>query len=410
MNILFLTLVDFDTIEQHNIYTDLLRELRRNGHTIYSVSPVEKRKKQKTYVISEENSFILKLKIGNIQKTNIIEKGISTLTIESLYIAGIKKYFSNIKFDMVLYSTPPITFCRAVEYVKRRDDAKTYLLLKDIFPQNSVDMGMLSKNGWKGVLYRYFRKKEKKLYQISDKIGCMSQANVDYVLKNNQELAERDRQARENGENPIIEINPNCIEVRDRSIDDNEKIEIRKKYELPLDKTIFLYGGNLGKPQGIEFLIQCIKSQSKNKDVFFMVVGDGTEYGKLEQFQKKEQQQNFKLFQRLPKEDYQKVVASCDIGMIFLDYRFTIPNFPSRILDYMAAKLPVLACTDMNTDIGKVITDGRFGWWCESNNVEHFEKLISEVIRTNRNEMKENSFNYLINNYSVERGAGIIEK
>ena len=73
-----------------------------------------------------------------------------------------------------------------------------------------------------------------------------------------------------------------------------------------------------------------------------------------------------KLMKELPKEEYDQMIASCDVGMIFLDHRFTIPNFPSRLLNYMQVKLPVLAVTDPNTDVGKVIVDGEFGWWCES--------------------------------------------
>ena len=45
------------------------------------------------------------------------------------------------------------------------------------------------------------------------------------------------------------------------------------------DKKVFVYGGNLGKPQGIPFVIQCLSSQAENKDVYFIIVGDGTEYG-----------------------------------------------------------------------------------------------------------------------------------
>jgi len=37
--------------------------------------------------------------------------------------------------------------------------------------------------------------------------------------------------------------------------------------------------------------------------------------------------------------------------MIFLDYRFQIPNFPSRLLSYMAAGMPVIVATDPNTDM-----------------------------------------------------------
>lgn len=84
--------------------------------------------------------------------------------------------------------------------------------------------------------------------------------------------------------------------------------------------------------------------------------------------------------QRLPKEDYDTLVGACDVGMIFLDYRFTIPNFPSRLLSYMQAKLPVLAVTDVNTDIGKIIVDGGFGWWCPSNSVEKFSSTIDLIV------------------------------
>lgn len=169
MNILFLTLLDFESLEEHNIYTDLLREFRKKHHKIYAISPVERKKKCKTYIIKEKDTFIVKLRIGNMQKINIIEKGISTITLESLFVLGIKKYFSGIHFDLMLYSTPPITFCKAIEYVKKRDGVETYLLLKDIFPQNAIDLGMMKKEGIKSILYKYFKTKEKRLYRISDR-------------------------------------------------------------------------------------------------------------------------------------------------------------------------------------------------------------------------------------------------
>lgn len=398
MNILFLTLIDFNTIDEPGIYQDLLREFAKHGHHLYVISPVERRNHQETKVIKSDKATILKLKIGNTQKTNIIEKGISTISIEPQFIAGIKKYFSDVKFDLVIYSTPPITFCNAIEYVKKRDGAKTYLLLKDIFPQNAVDLGMIKTTGIKGLLYRYFRNKEKKLYAISDRIGCMSQANVDYVLKNNPEI------------NPdIVEICPNSIEIQDMRLDEHEKLVMRHKYDLPTDKKVFVYGGNLGKPQGISFIIECLRAEKDNKKAFFLIVGDGTEFGKIEAFVNEEKPTNVKLMKSLPKEDYDRMVAACDIGMIFLDHRFTIPNFPSRLLSYMQAKLPVLACTDPNTDIGKVIVEGGFGWWCESNNLQDFDKTINKIIDMELTAMGQNGWIYLNNSFSIENSYKAIE-
>ncbi len=397
MNILMLTLLDFNTIHEPGIYQDLMREFEKRGDNIYIISPVERKKCKSTYIIKNDNVTILKPKIGNIQKTNFIEKGISTVFIEPVLISAIKRYFFNVKFDLIIYSTPPITFCNAIAFVKRRDQAKSYLLLKDIFPQNAVDMEIISKTGAKAMIYKFFLSKEKKLYHISDYIGCMSQANVDYIVKHNPEI------------NPeVVEVCPNCIEVIDKSVGIKTREIVRKKYNIPIDKKIFVYGGNLGKPQGIDFLIKCIYSQRKNKEIFFLIVGDGTEYKKLEYFVQKFPQKNMKLMKRLPRQEYDTLVAACDVGMIFLDHCFTIPNFPSRLLSYMQAKIPILAVTDTNTDIGEIIVKGGFGWWCESNDLISFDQIVNIALNTNKKEMANREFQYLIDNYSSDIGYKII--
>lgn len=396
MNVLFMTIGKMDNIEEHTIYCDLLRYFRDMGHSIYTISPYEKRTKlQATYEV-KNGIHMLHVRTGNVTgMVNLIEKGFAQLSLEPIFIKALKKYYSNIKFDLVMYSTPPITFCNAIEYVKRRDNAKTYLLLKDIFPQNAVDIGLMKKSGLKGVLYKFFRRKEKKLYRLSDYIGCMSPANVDYVKKNNPEIGDCK-----------LEVCPNCIEVIDKSVDKETRINIREKYNIPINRKIFVYGGNLGKPQGIDFLIECLKSQEKNKSVYFLIVGDGTEYGKIEDFLKEGKYDNIKLMKRLPQEDYDTMVGACDVGMIFLDHRFTIPNFPSRVLSYMQAKIPVLACTDSNTDIGKIIEKAGFGVWCESNDVKRFSSCLEKIIKMQSIEDKE--WDYLNSNYSTQIGYEII--
>lgn len=398
MNVLFMTIGKMDNIEEHTIYCDLLRYFRDAGHSVYTISPYEKRTGLQTAYEEKNGIHMLHVRTGNVTgMVSLIEKGLAQLSIEPIFIKAIKKYYSNVKFDLVMYSTPPITFCNAIEYVKRRDNAKTYLLLKDIFPQNAVDIGMMSKSGIKGHLYKFFRNKEKKLYGLSDYIGCMSPANVEYVKQNNPEI-----------DSYRVEVCPNCIEVVDKSINEEERRSIRKKYDIPLEKRVFVYGGNLGKPQGIDFLIECLHSQENSKDNYFLIVGDGTEYGKIEEFVKSSNQNNIRLMKRLPQEDYDTIVGACDVGMIFLDHRFTIPNFPSRVLSYMQAKIPVLACTDSNTDIGKIIEEAGFGSWCESNDVNGFVECVNKIMQIQS--VAEKEWNYLNKYYSTRNGYDIIMK
>ena len=399
MNILFITISTLPHMSQHSISLDLLREMKKNGHKIYVVCANERKNNTPTTISNEDDCVVLRVKTGNNKKANLIEKGITTIMLPRLFISAIKKYFADVKFDMVLYPTPPITHVDTVKFIKKRDNAKSYLLLKDIFPQNAVDIGMMSKTGLKGILYRYFRKKEKKLYALSDKIGCMSQANCDYILKHNPEIP-ADK----------VEICPNCIEYRDLRVSDAERNALREKYGLPLDKKIFIYGGNLGKPQGIPFIIDCLKAQEGQKDAIFVIVGDGTEYKKLEAYVEEYKPAHVKLMKRLPKEDYDRMLAACDVGLIFLDYRFTIPNFPSRLLTYMQVGLPVLACTDPNTDIGKVVVEGGFGWWCESNDVEKFGRYVDCILHENYEQYSQNALTYLMNFYQSSDAYRIITK
>lgn len=401
MDILFISLINFQSLRERNIYTDLLREFEKKGHNIYVVSPVEKREKKKTRLIKEkENVYILKVRIGNIQKTNLIEKGLATLTVEKRLKYGIDKYFNNVKFDLVLYTTPPITINNIIRYIKKRDNAITYLMLKDIFPQNAIDLGLLDKKGIRGLIYTIFRKKEIKLYQISDYIGCMSQKNIEYLLENNPYI-----------DQAKVEICPNSIEPRKLSeLTKEEVLAIKEKYCIPEDRYIYIYGGNLGKPQGLEFLIRIIK-RCKDKKIFFMIVGEGTEYKKIADELGKEKLDNYILMKQLPKKEFETLVQICNVGLVFLDKRFSIPNIPSRILSYMEAGIPILAATDINTDLKEIIQNNKLGYWCENGD----EDIFLEYIKLLKNEdlrkcMGKNARRFLEKNYTSEKCYTIIEK
>ena len=397
MNILFLTLHPISDISERGIYTDLTREFIRHGHQIYIVVPAERRFHLPTGIKESEGAKILSVKTLNIQKTNLIEKGLGTLLLEYQYQRAIRKYWKNIKFDLILYSTPPITFNRVISSVKRRCEAKTYLLLKDIFPQNAVDLGMFSKGSF---VYKLFRKKEERLYQLSDYIGCMSPANVEYVLRHNPSItAER------------VEVCPNSIELHGKKSGYNNGV-LLQKLNIPTDKLLLIYGGNLGRPQGIDFLMNVLAANEKRTDTYFVVVGNGTEYGKISQWFRNNTPHNSCLIPSLPKQEYDDLVSACNVGLIFLDNRFTIPNYPSRLLSYLENRMPVLMATDMNTDIGPIAEKNGYGLWTESGNLETFMEMV-EFVAEDREKLKlmgEKGYDYLKENYTIERTYRIIMK
>lgn len=400
MNILFLTMSSgLQNIETSGIYTDLMRKFRNEGHDVYIIYPRERRLGLPTELKNDGKVHTLGVKTLNVAKTNVIEKGIGQIMLENQFKAALKRYFGKVKFDIILYSTPPITFTKVIKYAQKfNPDSMTYLLLKDIFPQNAVDLGMLTTTGIKGILYKSFRKKEKELYKISDYIGCMSPANVEYVLKHNSEI------------NPkTVEVAPNSYDVPDNRQQTTDN-GIREKYNLPTDKPIFIYGGNMGKPQGIPFLLECMKVVADRTDCHFVIVGSGTEYPKLEEWVNKAKPKAVSLYKHLPKAEYDALASSCDVGMIFLDYRFTIPNYPSRLLPYLMEHKPIIAVTDPNCDTGTIAEANGYGYYCPSNSVEKFVETVDKILSSDIKQMGENAYRFFLDNYTTEHTYNAIMK
>lgn len=393
MNILFLSLSDLKNLDSRGIYPDLLNCFAERGHQVYIVSPFQRRTGAKPCVIRvNDRVTILRVKIGNTTKTNLIEKGISTLTLEHLVKRAIRKQFSGIRFDLVLYPTPPITFCGAVSYIKKRDAAATYLMLKDIFPQNSLDLQMLSRSGIKGLAYRMFRRKEQKLYEISDHIGCMSPGNLRYLLEHETDIP-REK----------IGLCPNAIKIHDEMLSSEETATLRRKYGLPTDRKILLYGGNVGKPQGVDFILRCLKQLKERQDVCVLVVGSGTEYPRLERYRSEQQQENLILMKEIGPAEFDHLTACCDIGLVFLDHRFTIPNFPSRILSYLQAGIPLLTATDPVTDLRQIVTENGFGLCCDSIDEKAFVATMDQLLSSDLSAMGRKGRAFLEQEYDVEK-------
>jgi len=392
MNVLFLTMSPgMENIEVSGIYTDLMRKFRDEGHDVYIIYPRERRLRLQTSLKEEGRVHTLGVKTLNLTKTNLFEKGLGQLLVECQYKRALRTHFGHVKFDLILYSTPPITFINVIRFAQKNNPkALTYLMLKDIFPQNAVDMGMLTKHGLKGIIYKFFRHKEKELYKISDHIGCMSPANVKFVLEHNPYL-----------DPSKLEIAPNSYDLPHSKMECFDKKAIRLKYGLPADKPIFVYGGNMGRPQGIPFLLECIKVLKDRDNCHFVIVGDGTEYVKLNDWVTEVKPKAVSLFKSIPKVDYDNLIEACDVGLVFLDYKFSIPNYPSRLLPYIMKKKPIIAATDPNSDVGSIAVANGYGFWVPSNSVDKFVEAVDRMLDSNIQLMGERGYEFYRRNYTT---------
>lgn len=399
MKILFIS-SDYPRPEKgSNIYTDLAEALNNNNHAVKVVVAEEKKKIDNTELFEENGIPVLRVKTGNLYEVGFIEKTLTFLTISRDLKKGINKYFSNEHFDLILFQSPPVTFHKVVKWAMNKYKAKSYLMMKDIFPQNGVDIGLYTKCS---PVYWFFRSHEKKLYKTSSKIGCMSPKNISYLVENNKYLDKNK-----------FEIFGNTVKVSEQKNITNEKRDsIRKKYGIAKDDVVAIFGGNFGKPQGLDFLLEVLDEYKYAKKLKFILIGRGTEKNRIFQEIREKDYTNVFTYDFIPRKDYENLTRTCDIGLIFLDKRFTIPNYPSKTLSYLECSLPIMAAIDKSTDYGKMLETVDCGFWVENGNMKAFKNKFDKLVGNKklRTEMGKNGRIYFEKECNVENSVKIIEK
>jgi glycosyltransferase involved in cell wall biosynthesis len=301
------------------------------------------------------------------------------------------------RYDLVVYAAPPVTFSGLVKGLKRQQPwVKSYLILKDIFPQNARDLGIIRNP----LVYAYFKRQERRLYAASDVIGCMSPANVAFLRQHSPEIPP----AR-------LEVLPNT-----RTPGPDEGLRppgpLRRKHGIPEQAVVALYGGNMGVPQGLDFLLEAMEANRDRADLHFLLVGRGTERQRLAGIIAAKGLTNVTQIAHLPRMEYEALARECDIGLVCLDRRFTIPNFPSRVLSYFEIRMPVLAALDRATDFGAMLDQSQAGFWCHAGDLASFQRHLDRLGSDPalRARMGEAGRRYLEQHFTSSKAYEIISK
>ena len=384
MNILYLSAIPFKIEKNPSIYTDLIQELTIFGDKVTVASIDSSLKPFQIKRTVEKNIDLIYIGSFQLYNVNILKKGLAIITLPFFMKRAIKKLDIS-KFDLILYETPPITWAGIVNQIKKKNKIKSFLMLKDIFPQNAVDIGLMKKDS---LIFNYFKRKEELLYEVSDYIGCMSKGNIEYIIKNNSKIPKEK-----------LYYFPNT-----KKDTGNGNIDFEKR------KLQFVYGGNMGLPQGVLNIAPAISYFKNEEDIEFIFVGRGTEWNRINEYFK--EQKNVKVLESLPREEYEKLLSSCDVGFIFLDSRFTIPNYPSRTLAYLEKGIPIIAATDKNTDIKDLILDNGVGLWSCSDDINSLIENI-KMMKENkeiRKEFSKNARELFLKEFQVEKSVELLHK
>jgi glycosyltransferase involved in cell wall biosynthesis len=267
--------------------------------------------------------------------------------------------YSFSSWDAVIWYSPSIFFGPLVVALKFRSKCPTYLILRDIFPQWALDLGLLRK----GLAFRYFQMVTWYQYQLADTIGVQSESNLVYL----QTWAKQPRRR--------LEVLHNWLAP---TPDVGSSIQISKT-ELA-GRTIFVYIGNMGIAQGMDILLDLAESLRHRADIGFLFVGRGTEVPRLRAIATERDLSNVIFHDEIDPHEIFGFLAQCHVGLVALDTRHKTHNIPGKFLTYMQAGLPVLARINSGSDLGAIIESEGVGRVFSGESLAEFNRIAVQLI------------------------------
>jgi glycosyltransferase involved in cell wall biosynthesis len=335
-------------------------EFVSHGHRVHVVGTLDKSDGEHGMPGEENQIRVLRVFSGQIRKTGYIKKASRLFSLGGKLWKAIKEHYKDEHFDLILGPTPPITLSILYKKLKKHYQAPFYLLLKDIWPQGSVDLKVFRKYS---IPWIFFRIHEKRIYKLADYIGTMSPEGAKYILTKNKFLSAGK-----------VEVNPNSIRpVKEVAVKPGQ--DIREKLGIPGDACVFIFSGNLGVGHGLHFVADAIKLLADYPKAYFVIGGSGTHYQYLEKRLAEHSARNALLYSWLPREDFEQLLATSNVGLIFL-YRYTSPQFPSRLLSYLEYSKPVLCAVNRETDIGSIVEESGCGKSVLHGELDDFIKAV----------------------------------
>lgn len=363
---------------------DFIRTLKENGHSINVVVPNEG---DKTEFYTEDGIEILSVKTGTYAgNQSKIKKGISIFLRSYQLKKKIFKHLKNKKIDFVVGYTPFMANPTLIKKLKNYYNAKSILYLWDIFPQNAKDLKILNNE----LFFKFFKKKEKNMYDIFDRIICNCDGQVDYLLD----------QKYKSEENICIIRNS---ESRDKK-EANSDINIRKKLGYKEDDIISIFGGNMGIPQELKNILYLAEKLKEDSRLKFILLGTGAQKKDITELKEKFDLKNLKIIEFLPREEYEQILSISDIGIISLNKRYTVPNFPAKVTGYVKQGIPIFASLDRCSIkyLGKFIEQNNIGVASLAGDIDNMKSKFLDLILYRDSYLKKNFEKVYLENFDLE--------
>ena len=329
------------------LYHDLGRYLVRGGHHVSVVTEMPWRRlgDGESAAIPEREEIdgmqVVRIASYRFGERSMLGRGINLSLLPLKFYRAARSLGPH---DVALVYSPPLSLGITGWMLHRLHGTPFIFNVQDIYPQTVIDLGYM-KNG---AVAKLFSTLEGFVYQRAARLVMHSEGNVQFIL--NRKKAHPDRTL----------CLPNWIDT-DAIQPTPRTNQFRKQHALG-DRFIICYAGTMGYAQEFASLIDAAAALRHRKDILFLLVGEGVRRAEFESRARGLDNVRFLPLQSEPA--YRDLVADVDVGFVSLTEKLTTPVVPAKLLDFMAAARPVIACTNPASDTGSIIAAANCGYVC----------------------------------------------
>lgn len=382
-----------------HLMEDLASFLVGNGHHVtvvtswpkYNLSAEARDQKFETISI-ESGVTVLRINTLPHHNVNYLVRGLSQLLMPLQFIYKIFIY--RIKADVLIVYSPPLTL-GLVGGAYRTMGKKFILSIQDLFPQNAIDLGILRN----AFVIMIFKAIEKFVYSKANLLTVHSEGNLTRVIKDYPEFRSKTK------------VIHNWIDLNHfKNLTYDKTTCLLEEWGVSTE-CVAIFAGVLGPSQNIDLVLEIAMEMKCEKDLKFLIVGDGAEKSRLQNIVIEKNITNVQFIPFISRSEYIRLLSECDIGLVSLSPLNKTPVVPGKILDYMAAGKPVAAFLHAESDGHQLIRDAKCGISANSNNlqecIQSFKRLYGAQIKLNSIGLM--GKDYLQKNLTKEKCIPLIE-
>jgi colanic acid biosynthesis glycosyl transferase WcaI len=240
------------------------------------------------------------------------------------------------RVDVIVAPSPPLTIGVSAWLVSRLRGSRFIYNVQEIYPDVAVQLGALRSP----AIIRALSGLERFVYWCADRLTVISESMASNLLSKGVPASK-------------LSLIPNYVDAIDTA-PDVRRNAFSESHGLG-DKFVVSYAGNIGKPQGLQIVVECAAALRDDPSILFLLVGDGSDKQDIVRRIDESQLRNVVVLPYQPYARVPEIYEASHVCLVLQAAGTSGVALPSKAVQIVGAGRPIIAVTDPGSDLARFV-------------------------------------------------------